>query len=234
MGRPAGRGRDVQRTASRVTWEDAERKCEVCGGPLKASAVLGVCMRNPDCRQEHTRREHAADNLRKRRPHGICEICGGPVRLSSQTGVCVRNPECRRERDRRNYAANPQLKLERDKRHRHGQRPERERKAAERTALREAERARLRERILDLRAQGRSKAAIRRELEVGTPFISEVLQGIPGGACRVCGGPMKSGSISGSANGTPHASARAYSSPRIQGCPLRQRRPAGRSAVRYL
>lgn len=169
-------------------------RCDICGAILRRTAKLGVCMRNPDCREEHTRRQRAADNLRRRKPQKVCEICGGPLRPSAKLGVCARNPGCKRERERRAYAANPEIKLQADKRYR---RSRRARNAAERMQRKAAEQARLRPRIIELRKQGWSKDAIRAELNVGTPFVAEVLQGMPGRLCKICGGPMKAGGVSG-------------------------------------
>lgn len=120
-----------------------------------------------------------------------CDVCGGPLRQRSKLGVCARNPECCRERGRREYAANPQRKLDREKRYQAAGRPERERKAAERAQARAAELESMRARILELRSLGWSKDAIRAELRCGTPMIAEVLKGIPAQLCRICGGPMK-------------------------------------------
>jgi hypothetical protein len=164
--------------------------CEVCGGPLRADNKVGVCMRNPGCRQEHDQRSHLRNYQYQSRPCGICEVCGGPTRLPNKTSVCTHNPDCRRERYRREYEADPERKLARDRRSRIAKRPERERRAAETARAREAERAQKTERALELRKQGWSIRAIQYEVQLWMPVLRRILKDTPARTCSICGAPM--------------------------------------------
>jgi 5-methylcytosine-specific restriction endonuclease McrA len=74
------------------------RRCEMCGGPLRADSQNPFCLRNLECRNAHDRARRP-----DRRAFVDCEVCGKPT--TSQLRVCGRTLACNRERVRRQRLA---------------------------------------------------------------------------------------------------------------------------------
>jgi hypothetical protein len=84
-----------------------QRRCEVCGDPIRRSNKYGICsdMGKSECRKARERlREKTQEPERK-----SCEICGDPIRSDNDLGICQRpdRPECRNARARKQREQGP-------------------------------------------------------------------------------------------------------------------------------
>lgn len=65
------------------------KRCEVCGGPLQSTAVLGVCRRNADCLRISVQRHNFLKH-RRRKACTPCQRCGADwIRRSRGEKLCL-------------------------------------------------------------------------------------------------------------------------------------------------
>jgi 5-methylcytosine-specific restriction endonuclease McrA len=83
-------------------------QCDLCGYPIRADNVVGVCRSNSVCKNEGQRRQkiRKAQGLVGTGP--TCGSCGEPLRSGNQTGYCTSKPECQSARRKLYFVPAPQ------------------------------------------------------------------------------------------------------------------------------